>query len=112
MERYLKSQNTVEKFVAFAEKNGLKRRNLMIQKSHKLLERFVNSRIIYNILNEEAWTEYLNHDDPVIIETLRIFRNGEAFPSKVPANGTKDGKVAMMFDHASQKAPKPYFAHA
>ena len=112
MERYLKSQNTVEKFVAFAEKNGLKRRNLMIQKSHKLLERFVNSRIIYNILNEEAWTEYLNHDDPVIIETLRIFRNGEAFPSKAQVKGTNDGKVAMMFDHASQKAPKPYFAHA
>ena len=112
MERYLKSQNTVEKFVAFAEKNGLKRRNLMIQKSHKLLERFVNSRIIYNILNEEAWTEYLNHDDPVIIETLRIFSNGEAFPSKAPVKGTNDGKVAMMFDHASQKAPKSYFAHA
>lgn len=80
MERYLKSQNTVEKFVSFAEKNGLKRRNLMIQKSHKLLERFVNSRIIYNILNDQAWTEYLNHDDPVILETLRIFREGEAFP--------------------------------
>ena len=80
MERYLKSQNTVEKFVSFAEKNGLKRRNLMIQKSHKLLERFVNSRIIYNILTDQAWTEYLNHDDPVILETLRIFREGEAFP--------------------------------
>ena len=80
MERYLKSQNTVEKFVTFAEKNGLKRRNLMIQKSHKLLERFVNSRIIYNILNDQAWTEYLNHDDPVILETLRIFREGESFP--------------------------------
>ncbi len=80
MERYLKSQNTVEKFVVFADKNGLKRRNLMIQKSHKLLERFVNSRIIYNILNEQAWTEYLNRDDPAIIETLRLFRSGEAFP--------------------------------
>ncbi|MBQ5495639.1 MAG: peptidase S41, partial [Prevotella sp.] len=112
MEDYLKSQNTVEKFVAFAEKNGLKRRNLMIQKSHKLLERFVNSRIIYNILNEQAWTEYLNHDDPVIIETLRIFRDGEAFPAKAPATKTKDGKLAKMFDHASQKAPKLYFAHA
>ena len=52
----------------------------MIQKSHKLLERFVNSRIIYNILNEQAWTEYLNRDDPAIIETLRLFRSGEAFP--------------------------------
>ena len=88
MERYLKSQNTVEKFVTFADKNGLKRRNLMIQKSYKLLERFVNSRIIYNILNEQAWTEYLNRDDPAIIETLRLFRNGEAFPQNpAPVEG-------------------------
>ena len=85
MERYLKSQNTLEKFVAYADKNGLKRRNLMIQKSRKLLERFVNSRIIYNILNEQAWTEYLNHDDPAIIETLRLFKNGDAFPKKPEA---------------------------
>ena len=112
MERYLKSQNTVEKFVAFADKNGLKRRNLMIQKSHKLLERFVNSRIIYNILNDEAWTEYLNHDDPVILESLRIFKEGAAFPGKVPADKTKEGKLAMMFDNASQKTPKQYLAHA
>ena len=85
MERYLKSQNTLEKFVAYADKNGLKRRNLMIQKSRKLLERFVNSRIIYNILNEQAWTEYLNQDDPAIIETLRLFKNGDAFPKKPEA---------------------------
>ena len=86
MERYLKSQNTLEKFVAYADKNGLKRRNLMIQKSRKLLERFVNSRIIYNILSEQAWTEYLNQDDPAIIETLRLFKNGDAFPQKPVAS--------------------------
>ncbi len=80
MERYLKGQNTVEKFVVFADKNGLKRRNLMIKKSWKLLERYVNSRIIYNILNEQAWMEYLNQDDPAIMETLRIFRENKAFP--------------------------------
>ena len=85
MERYLKSQNTLEKFVVYADKNGLKRRNLMIQKSHKLLERFVNSRIIYNILNEQAWTEYLNQDDPAIIETLKLFKDGDAFPKKPEA---------------------------
>ena len=82
MERYLKNQNIVEKFATFAEKNGLKRRNLMIQKSHKLLERFVISRIIYNIHSEQAWTEYLNQDDPTIKETLRLFKAGEAFPQK------------------------------
>ena len=86
LERYLKSQNTLEKFVAYADKNGLKRRNLMIQKSRKLLERFVNSRIIYNILNDQAWTEYLNQDDPAIIETLKLFKNGDAFPQKPEAS--------------------------
>ena len=82
MANYLKKQNTVEKFAAFAETNGLKRRNLMIQKSYKLLERYVNSRIIYNILDEQAWTEYLNEDDPAVIEALRLFREGKAFPQR------------------------------
>jgi carboxyl-terminal processing protease len=70
----------VDKFATYADKNGLKRRNLMIQKSHKLLERFVNSRIIYNIMSEEAWMKYLNADDPAIIETLKVFRENKAFP--------------------------------
>ena len=112
MEHYLKGQNTLEKFVAFADKNGLKRRNLMIQKSHKLLERFVNSRIIYNILNEQAWTEYLNRDDPAIIETLRLFRNGEAFPRvEKPVEGTS-GKVAKLFDNRSRVMSRTLVAHA
>ena len=82
MERYLKNQNIVDKFATYADKNGLKRRNLMIQKSHKLLERFVISRIIYNIHSEQSWTEYLNQDDPAVKETLRLFKAGEAFPQK------------------------------
>jgi carboxyl-terminal processing protease len=112
MEKYLKGQNTVEKFVVFADKNGLKRRNLMIQKSHKLLERFVNSRIIYNILNDQAWTEYLNRDDPAIIETLRLFRDGEAFPRVEKKQEGSSGKVAMVFDSRSRMMPKNYIAHA
>ena len=79
---YLVKQNTVDKFASYADEHGLKRRNLMILKSHKLLERYINSRIIYNMLNEEAWNEYLNMDDPVITATLRVFRNNAAFPKK------------------------------
>ena len=113
MERFLKKQNTVEKFVAYADKNGLKRRNLMIQKSYKLLERFVNSRIIYNILNEQAWTEYLNQDDPTIIETIRLLREGRAFPQKPEPLGTlKDQKVAMNFDYRDTHARTKLIAHA
>ncbi len=82
MADYLVKQHTVEQFAAFADKSGLKRRNLMIKRSHKLLERYINSRIIYNMMNEEAWLKYLNNDDSVITETLRVFRAGEAFPKK------------------------------
>lgn len=93
METYLKRQNIVEQFASFADKNGLKRRNLMIQKSHKLLERFLISRIIYNVHSEQAWTEYLNQDDPAIKETLRIFKDGTAIP-QAPAKPSKDKRIA------------------
>ena len=92
LEAYLKRLNTVELFAQYGEKNGLKRRNLMIQKSHTLLERFINSRLIYNVLDEQAWTEYLNTDDPAILETLRVFKAGESLPkpeTASPKAGTK-----------------------
>ena len=82
LSKYLVSQNTVEQFAAYADRNGLKRRNLMIRKSHKLLERFINSRIIYNMLDDEAWTEYINTDDPAIAKALSVFRENAAFPKK------------------------------
>lgn len=88
LSKYLVSQNTVEQFAAFADRNGLKRRNLMIRKSHKLLERFINSRIIYNMLDEQAWTEYVNLDDPAIAAAMRVFKNNAAFPKK-PVSGKK-----------------------
>ena len=81
LEQLMKKQNMVEKFVNYADKQGLKRRNLMIQKSHHLLERYIHSRIIYNILDEQQWIEFLNADDPAILETLRIFKEGKSFPS-------------------------------
>lgn len=82
LSKYLVSQNTVEQFAAYADRNGLKRRNLMIRKSHKLLVRFINSRIIYNMLDDEAWTEYINADDPTIAKALSVFRENAAFPKK------------------------------
>ncbi len=105
---YLKKQNLVDKFATYAEKNGLKRRNLMIQRSHKLLERFIVSRIIYNMQNEQAWMEYLNSDDPAILETLKLFREGKAFPQ---APEKKEKKVAQnAFDYYGTHARTTYTA--
>ena len=90
---HLKKQNLVDKFASYAENKGLKRRNLMIQRSHKLLERFIYSRIIYNMQNEQSWMEYLNSDDPAIMETLKVFREGRAFP-QAPGKITSEQKKA------------------
>ena len=91
LEAYLRKINSVELFVQYAEKNGLKRRNLMIQRSHKLLERYVNSRVIYNMMGEAEWTEYLNADDPAILEALRVFKEGGAFPKAPKSKSNKKG---------------------
>ena len=93
---HLVRQNTVEKFAQYADGHGLKRRNLMIQKSHKLLERYINSRIIYNMLDENAWHRYINQDDPVIIEALRIFKENASFPKLAPKDKEeKEPNVAL-----------------
>ena len=96
---YLDKQNMVDKFATYADKHGLQRRNLLIRKSHKLLERYINSRVIYNMLNDQAWNQYINQDDPVINKTMEVFEKNEAFPKK-PVPATKPvykekQKVAM-----------------
>lgn len=80
LSKYLKKQKLVETFVKFAEEKGLRRRNLMIRKSYNLLEFFINSRVVYNMLNEEAWTEFINSDDPAIDATVKVFEEKAAFP--------------------------------
>lgn len=82
--KYLEKQNLVGDFVDYADHRGLQRRNLLIRKSYTLLERFINSRIIYNMLDEQALYEYLNQDDPAITMALKVFRDHAAFP-KAPA---------------------------
>jgi len=68
---YLKRQNIVDKFATYADSHGLKRRNLLIAKSRKMLERFLYSRIVYNLMDEEAWNEYLNRDDETVMAAMK-----------------------------------------
>lgn len=100
LQAYLKRQGLVERFVTYANQHGLQRRNLMIQKSYRLLDRFLTSRIVYNILNEEAWAEYINQDDPVIKSALEVMRKKEAFPKKLQA---KKGKKVAVANKKSWK---------
>ena len=93
LSKYLNEQNTVDQFADYADKHGLQRRNLLIKKSHSLLEQFINGRIIYNMLDEQALYEYLNQDDPVVTRALTLFRQNAAFPKKpAPASAAKKAK--------------------
>ena len=95
---YLDKQNLVDQFATYADKHGLQRRNLMIRKSHHLLQRYLYSRVIYNIMDEDDWIQYLNLDDKVVKKALEVFRRNEAFPKNTPKKptGKKNDKVAMQ----------------
>ena len=96
---YLKRQNLVETFASFAENNGLRRRNLMLMRSHDLLEKFILSRIVYNMLDEEAWNQYLNQDDNTIKAALDVFRSHTAFPQKPQESTQKKAKKVAVNSH-------------
>lgn len=108
---YLVKQNTVDMFATYADKHGLQRRNLMIQKSHSLLERYINSRIIYNIMDEDAWVQYLNIGDPVIKAAQDVFNKKEAFPKKPEKVEEKEGKgekVASLTPYFLRNVTRKY----
>lgn len=72
---YLDRQNLVNDFANYAARYGLRRRNLMIMRSHTLLQNYIDSKIIYNILDEQAWIEYLNLSDETVKAALNVFKN-------------------------------------
>ena len=80
LNKYLLRQGIVDQFIRFADSKGIKRRNLLIQKSHKLLEKYLCGNIIYNMLGREQYIRYLNHDDEAVKKALDILERGEAFP--------------------------------
>ena len=77
---YLRRQGLVEQFVRFADSKGVKRRNILIQKSYKLLEKNIYGNIIYNMLGLEAYLQYFNKSDATVNKGIEILEKGEAFP--------------------------------
>lgn len=89
MEAYLKGQNLLNKFAAWAEKKGLKCRNNLMMKSRRLFEMSLYGNIIYNMLGMEAYVEYLNESDKTVLKAVEILEKGESFPSGSGSSGNK-----------------------
>ncbi|MBP5361193.1 MAG: S41 family peptidase [Bacteroidaceae bacterium] len=77
---YLKKQNLVDKFATYAERDGLKRRNLLIRKSQKLLEDNLLSSIIDYLLDAKSASLYLLKHDTCITKALELIRNKQTQP--------------------------------
>ena len=80
MEAYLKTQNLLEKFAEYAEKKGLKRRNILMYKSKQLFEESLYGNLIYNMLGIEAYITYSNLTDKTVQKALEVLEKGESFP--------------------------------
>ena len=96
---YLKGQGLPEQFATWAEKHGLKRRNLMLQTSHKLFEKYLISRVVYNMLNEESWMKYLNSDDPAVEKALDVFRRNASFPQPEGQDAKSKSTAMVVGNH-------------
>ena len=92
MEAYLKGQNLLNKFAAWAEKKGLKRRNNLMMKSRRLFEMSLYGNIIYNMLGMEAYVEYLNESDKTVLKAVEILEKGESFPQAPAPQAITDNK--------------------
>ena len=58
----------------------MKRRNLLINKSRRVLEKSLYGNIIYNMLGQEEFIRYSNESDATVKKALDILQKGEAFP--------------------------------
>lgn len=89
MEKFLKTQGLLDKFASFAEKKGLKRRNILLYKAKNLFELSLYGNIIYNMLGIEAYTEYMNLSDNTVLKAIEVLEKGESFP-KAPEENTEN----------------------
>lgn len=90
---HLSHKNIVADFVNYAAEAGLKRRNLMIARSHKLIYTYTVTAIIGDLLDDAYATEYANGFDAGVQRAVSLLREGKAFPVVSP----KGQRTALLY---------------
>ncbi len=96
---YLRRQGVLEQFIQYADAKGVKRRNILIQKPYKHLERNVYGNILYNMLGQEAYIKYVNESDTAVLKAVELLENGESFPKPPPVTE----EILPVADHENQE---------
>lgn len=79
--KFISRRNIVEDFVAFAAKNGVRRRNLMIYKSYALLKYHISLAIISDVLDDNDEIQFMNETDKTVLKAIDVLEQGKAFPT-------------------------------
>lgn len=86
---YLKRQNLVNRFVAYADSHDLRRRNNMIITSKKLFERTIYGSIIFNIFDTSEYVQFMNRSDKTILKAIELFKKKATKPVLKTENAKK-----------------------
>ncbi len=89
--RFLDGKNVVGGFPDFAQRRGLRRRNLMFYKSRRLFRQSIYAAIINDAKETEQFYEFVNTDDPAVALAVKVLEEGRAFP-EAPRNGSAGNK--------------------
>lgn len=72
LKKYLQSQNILEQFVIYAEKQGIARNQKQIETSRKIIETHVIALIARNIMDNEGFYPILIDIDKTLLEAVEI----------------------------------------
>lgn len=111
MVTWLKHQNLLEQFAHYGEEHGLRRRNLMLQRSAPLFERNLIANIIYNA-QDQAWRlQYLSTQDPAIIRAQELLNAGESIPKAPEEDKATKRKSAFIKRYFGEPRPSVMPTH-
>lgn len=99
---FVKKHNIVEELANFAATRGVARNNQHIATSRSLMNRFITSFIIGDVLETAEQVKFNNESDPYITKALEIISKGETFPKNDKAADKKNDKKGKKTAHAGR----------
>lgn len=109
LEKYLRRQGLVDKFVHYADNHGIQRRNNMILKSQHLFEQAIYGSIIYNMLEMSDYVQYLNRDDLTLQKAIQLYKANQTKPILDDKKGTQatDSRKKKAANHRAAPVFQP-----
>lgn len=99
----LLNERVLQQFIDYCDTKGVKRRNNMILKSQQLLEDVIYGSIVYNLLNIEEYTKYMNKDDATVKRAIELYNSNKTTPHKPQNDKARNKKTAVNKNQRTNK---------